>query len=149
ERYGGNHGNNIASDINAYINGCTKGVGANNPCDASTFPGTTLPAHKEGFDSSIGNYVTMHVFLWQYAESNLDPTPGVDLGKSLTNGATGNTDRVILDRIECFRFGDGTGTAKNVLDSSDVRGYWVSCPSSTPSGNGPPSTAANAVRLVA
>jgi hypothetical protein len=155
ERYGGNHGSNIAQDIYAYIDGCNasgswNGPG-NNPCSASPGGFTKLLPHYEGFDSSIGNYVTMHVFLWKYAEENLDPK--VDLGRTLTNTPTSAVDRVILDDVQCFRFGDGQDqsgkTIKNVLNSSNVQGYWVSCPATDISGNGPPITTANAVRLVA
>jgi hypothetical protein len=154
ERYGGNHGSNIAQDIYAYIDGCDKngpwnGPG-NNPCSVSPGGYSKLKANAEGFDSSIGHYVTMHVFLWKYAENNLNST--TDLGATLTLGSTGNTDRIILDDVQCFRFGDGQDqngkTIKNVLNSSSVEGYWVSCPATDISGNGPPITAANAVRLV-
>jgi hypothetical protein len=151
ERYGGTHGSNIAADIWAFIDGCTptswNGPGGN-PCSGDATGPVSVPAHKEGFDPAIGNYVTMHVFLWKFAEEKLDPTPGVDLGTSAVYGPNSNNDRVIFDHYQCFRFGDGTGTASNVLTNSSVEGFYVSCPSTTPSGNGLPSIGANAVKLV-
>ena len=121
ETYNGTLGSNVGSAMQTYIN-----------------------AHAEGVDTSgqnLGNYVTMHVFLWRYGEANIDLT--TDVASTLwTSGTSSSVQRVILDQVRCFRFYDQT------VSNSQASGYYVSCPSSNAPGNGAPSSVANTVALI-
>jgi hypothetical protein len=121
EIYNGTLGNNVGGAMQYFI--------ANN---------------AEGVDASgrnLGRYVTMQVFLWRYGESGMNITTGV-ASTLWTNGSSSSIQRVILDQMRCFRFYETT------VSNSNADGYYVSCLSSDPGGNGPPSNVANTVGLI-
>ena len=109
------------------------------------------PANTEGVDTSgqgFGKYATLQVFLWRYGEIDIDVT--TNNSSRLWDGFQpgdkndgGKIQRVIVDQVKCFRFYDGT------VDGSQASGYYVSCPSNTPTpGGGRPTADANFVALV-
>jgi hypothetical protein len=121
ETYNGTLGNNVGGAMRSFID-----------------------AHAEGVDTSgqnLGNYVTMHVFLWRFGERSINSA--TDVASVLwTSGSSSQVQRVIVDQVRCFRFYSQTVT------NSEARGYYVSCLSPDPPINGAPSTVANTVALI-
>jgi len=121
EVYNGTLGSNVGDNMRAFID-----------------------SHSEGVDTSVnnlGNFVTMHVFLWRYGEANINTT--TDVASTVwTNGSSASIERVILDQARCFRFYDQT------VSNSQASGYYVSCPSTSPPIEGGPSTIANTVGFI-
>jgi hypothetical protein len=95
-----------------------------------------VEADPEGSYPGWGNYRTVTVALWQ-------------VGQVMQSGSwqawTANTshapDRVTISDIRCFRF------YRNYIDSSAVRGHYVSCYQTTPPQAGGPSGLANTVQM--
>jgi Flp pilus assembly protein TadG len=121
ETYNGTLGSNVGNAMRAFID-----------------------AHAEGVDTSgqnLGKYVTMHVFLWRYGESNINTS--TDVASTLwTGGSSSSIQRVILDQVRCFRFYDQT------VSNSNASGYYVSCLSTDPPLAGAPNAVANTVALM-
>jgi Flp pilus assembly protein TadG len=123
EIYGGNTGNNMSEMMTAYIND---------------------PAHLEGTDPVRGNYATIGVFFWRYAEQ--EPFTG-NVGTLWGNTANplaenpNSIRRIILQKVRRFRFYTST------VSTSSVRGYYVSFFNDTQPLNGRPNSIANTVVL--
>ena len=123
EIYGGNTGNNMADMMRAYIND---------------------PTYLEGTDPVRGNYATVTVFFWRYGEQEPFVNNVGTLWGNSANPLTENPNnirRVILQKVRRFRFYTST------VDSSAVRGYFVSFFNEGTPQNGPPSAVANTVIL--
>jgi len=124
EVYGGNMGNNIASEMNAYINDS---------------------ARREGIDPVRGAYASINVFFWRYGEQGIVRATdrGTVWGTSVTESPS-TLQRIILQKVRRFRFYTST------VSSSSVKGYFVSFYNGggVPQ-NGPPSTVANTVVMAA
>jgi hypothetical protein len=104
----------------------------------------TIANSPDGTDTSsqnLGRYVTRQVFLWDKGEVY---DPKKDLW-SPWDEKNGSPDRITLSQVHCFRFYENDPGDPG---KSNVSGYYVSCPASTPSGDGPPSADADVVALV-
>jgi hypothetical protein len=117
----GDHGQNLAGQVQSYINS---------------------PFHSEGTDPTCScKFVTLPIYLWQYGET-YDSTTKTWSPWTIKNKAK-YPDRIIVLEVRNFRF-----VAKQA-NASSVEGYYVSFynPNGIP-GNGPPNNVANTVVLV-
>lgn len=99
-----------------------------------------INANPEGVHPAWGNYRTVTVSLWEQAEAWDSKSNSWKPWKPPSTSHP--PDRVIISDLRCFRFYD------NQVDSSEVRGHYVSCYETTPPQSGPPSGLANTVQLI-
>lgn len=119
ELFGGDMGNNNADAMRAFIVDHSEGVN---------------PSHPER-----GRFTSMVVFFWDTAENWHSQSNSWQPW----NSSNGNSpDRATLSTTRCFRF------YENLVNSSSISGFYVSCFNSGTPLAGPPSRYANTVQVV-